>query len=122
AALEQRQLRIPVTVCEGVATAREGGQLVLYATDREEATLSRYVLQESGSSVTAATLSGFDGSGVMKVPGAYDLRGVKVDAKGNIWMADLKGGKVFRIGAGGKGVEWVDGTSAMGGGMAGQAG
>src|SRR5258708_7782410 len=62
AALEQRQLRIPMTVCEGVATTREGGQLVLYATDREEATVTRFVMQESGAAVTAATPSGFDGS------------------------------------------------------------
>src|SRR5262249_3622774 len=77
AALEQRQLRIPMTVCEGVATAREAGQLVLYATDREDATLSRYVVQEAGANVSAATLSGFDGKGILKVPGALDLRGLK---------------------------------------------
>jgi hypothetical protein len=113
AALEQRQLRIPMTVCEGVATAREAGQLVLYATDREESTLSRYVVQEAGATVSAATLSGFEGNGVMKVPGALDLRGVKVDAKGRIWMADLRGGKVFRVSPDGKEVKSVSVPSAV---------
>lgn len=107
AGLEQRQLRIPTGICEGVATVREGGDLVLYGSDREEGTISRWVLQESGANVSAATLSGFDGTGVFKVPGAYDLRGLKVDAKGNIWVADLKGGKVFRVGPGGKDVKSV---------------
>lgn len=113
AELEHRELRIPMTVCEGVATTREGGQLVLYATDREEATVTRFVIQESGAQVTAATPSGFDGSGVMKVTGAYDLRGMKVDPKGNLWLADCKGGKVFRIGQGGKEVKSVAVPFAM---------
>ena len=107
ALLERRMVRIPTTVCEGVATAREGGQLVLYGTDREDGTLSRWVMQESGADVTAATLSGFDGSGVMKVPGAFDLRGLKIDAKGNFWMADLRGNKVFRVSQDGKDVKSV---------------
>src|SRR6266567_1061742 len=66
ALLEHKMVRIATTVCEGVATAREGGQLVLYGTDREDGTLNRWVLQESGADVTAATASGFDGSGVIK--------------------------------------------------------
>ena len=113
AELEQRQLRIPTTVCEGVATAREGGQLVLYCTDREEGTISRYVMQESGANVSAATLSGFDGSGVLKVPGAFDLRGLKLDSSGRIWVADLKGNKVFRISPDGKDVKSVAVPLAM---------
>jgi hypothetical protein len=70
-------------------------------------------MQESGEDVTAATLSGFDGSGVMKVPGAYDLRGMKIDAKGNFWLADLKGSKVFRVSQDGKEVKWVTVSSPM---------
>lgn len=97
AALEQRLLRIPATVCEGVATTREAGQLVLYATDREEGTLSRYVLQEADGGLAGAKLEGFDGTGIFKIPGANDLRGVKVDARGLVWVADLKGNRVIRI-------------------------
>ncbi|EDY18065.1 hypothetical protein CfE428DRAFT_4496 [Chthoniobacter flavus Ellin428] len=107
ATLEHKMVRIPATACEGVATAREGGQLALYGTDREDGTLSRWLLQESGADVTAATLSGFEGSGVIKVPGAYDLRGMKIDAKGNFWMCDLKGNKVFRMSHNGKDVKSV---------------
>ena len=107
ALLERKMVRIPTTVCEGVATAREGGQLVLYGTDREDGTLSRWVLQEAGTDVTAATLSGFEGSGIIKIPGAYYLRGMKIDAKGNFWMADLKGNKVFRVSQNGKEVKSV---------------
>jgi hypothetical protein len=107
ALLERRFVRIPTTVCEGVATAREGGQLVLYGTDREDGTLSRWVLQESGDDVTAAVLSGFDGSGVLKVPGAFDLRGMTIDSKGNFWLADLKGNKVWRLSPDGKDVKSV---------------
>lgn len=113
AGLEQRQLRIPTGICEGVAAVRESGELVLYGSDREEGTISRWLLQESGANVSAATLSGFDGTGVFKVPGAVDLRGLKVDSKGNIWVADLKGGKVFRIGPGGKDVKSVAVTTPM---------
>jgi sugar lactone lactonase YvrE len=113
ALLEQRQVRIPTTVCEGITALREGGELVLYGTDREEGTISRWVLQESGAQVTAATLSGFDGSGVFKVPGAFDLRGIKVDSKGNLWVADLRGGKVFRVSPGGKDVKSVAVSSPM---------
>ena len=107
ATLEHKMVRIPTTECEGVATTREDGQLVLYGTERLDGTLCRWVLQESGSDVTAATLSGFDGSGVIKVPGAYDLRGMKIDAKGNFWMCDLKGNKVFRMAKSGKDVKSV---------------
>jgi len=105
--LEHKMVRIPTTVCEGVATARENGQLVLYGSDRQDGTLSRWVLQESGTEVTAAELSGFDGNGVIKVPGAYDLRGMKIDTKRNFWMCDLKGNKVFRISPDGKDVKSV---------------
>jgi sugar lactone lactonase YvrE len=107
AGLERKMVRIPATDCEGLSAAREAGQLVLYGTDREDRTLSRWVLQESGADVTTATLSGFDGSGVMKVPGALDLRGMKIDSKGNFWMADLRGSKVFRVSQNGKDVKSV---------------
>lgn len=113
AGLEQRQLRIPTMVCEGLTTTRERGQLVLYATDRQLGTLNRYVLKEAGAIVSAATLGGFDGSGVLKVPGAQDLCGVKVDAEGRIWVADQKGGKVFRLSPDGQEVKSVPVSSAL---------
>jgi len=108
AALETRLLRIPSGIVEGIATAREGGELVLYGSDREDGTLSRWVLKENGDGLVSASLAGFDGTGVFKVPGAMDLRGVKVDAKGNIWVVDLKGDKVFKMQAGGNDVKSVE--------------
>ncbi len=97
AALETRLLRIPAGTIDSVATAREGGELVLYGSDRDDGTLSRWVLKENGDGLSGAVLGGFGGTGVFKVPGATDLRGVKVDAKGNVWVVDLKGGKVFKM-------------------------
>jgi hypothetical protein len=114
AALARRQLQIPIAGCEGIATVREAGKLVVYASRREDATISRFVLQESSVQVTSATLNGFgDGGGVLRVPGASDLRGLKADAKGNLWVADWKGGKVFRIGPEGEGVKSVPVRGAL---------
>ncbi len=108
AALETRLLRIPAGIVDSVATAREGGELVLYGSDRDDGTISRWVLKENGDGLSSATLGGFDGSGVFKVPGAQDLRGVKVDGNGNIWVVDLKGDKVFKMLPGGKDVKSVE--------------
>ena len=108
AALETRLLRIPAGTVDSVATAREGGDLVLYGSDRDDGTLSRWVLKENGNGLSGATLGGFGGSGVFKVPGAVDLRGVKVDAKGNLWVVDLKGSKVFKMKADGSDVKSVE--------------
>ncbi|HEY2342516.1 MAG TPA: hypothetical protein VGH90_05775, partial [Chthoniobacteraceae bacterium] len=100
--LHTRQLEVNCGTCEGLAVARESRDLVLYATDREQGTVTRYLLQEKDGAVSAATPKGFDGNGEFKVPGAMDLRGLKEDAKGNLWIADLKGGKVFKISRDGK--------------------
>lgn len=113
AGLARRQLQIPIPGCEGITAVREAGKLVVYASRREEASISRFVLQESGAQVTSATLGGFGGSGVLRVPGATDLRGLKGDAKGNLWVADRKGGQVFRIGPGGEGLKSVPVRGAL---------
>lgn len=108
AGLQTRLLRIPCGIVESVATAREGGELVLYGTDREDGALTRWVLKEDGDAVRAATPGGFGGSGVFKVAGATDLRGMKVDAKGNLWVTDLKGNKVFKMKADGSDLRAVE--------------
>jgi sugar lactone lactonase YvrE len=95
--LERKLFRINAGVCDGVCAVREGGVLVLYATEREEASLQRYVLTEKGGDIVEAKLGGFDGTGVFHIPGCIDPRNVRADAKGNLWVADLKGHKVFRI-------------------------
>ena len=108
AALETRLLRIPAGTIDSVATARENGALVLYGSDRDDGTISRWVLKENGDGLSGAALEGFGGTGVFKVPGATDLRGIKVDAKGNIWVVDLKGGKVFKMKADGTDLKSVE--------------
>lgn len=113
AALTQRQFRIPIEGCEGIVTVREQGQLTLYATRREHDTISRFVLQESGILVTAATLSGFEGQGIFTVANAQDLRGLKTDTEGNLWVADLKGGRVFRISTRGRELKSVPVPGAL---------
>lgn len=95
--LEQRQYRIPSGVCEGLALQREGADLVLYGSDREDGVISRWVLKEKDGCICGATLGGFDSTGRFKVPGATDLRGLRFDPKGNLWVADLRGNKVFRM-------------------------
>jgi DNA-binding beta-propeller fold protein YncE len=103
AELRQRQLELPTIKCEGIAVAREGGELVVYGSEREEATVKRWVLKEKDAIVTEAKPKGFiDGSGVIRVPDALDLRGLKEDEKGNLWIADLKGGKLFKMSRDGK--------------------
>ncbi len=95
--LTTQQFHIPATNCDGVAVTRLNGKLVLYATDRSEATLTRWELTESGGVVVGATEAGLDGDGVIDVAGAGDLRGLAVDSAGRIWMADAAGEKVFRV-------------------------
>lgn len=97
AALDERLLSIAAGTCEGVAVARENGKLVLYSSDRQTATVRRWELTESNAGITSAKLAGLGGTGIMKVEGATDLRGIRVDGKGRLFVADLKGGKVFRI-------------------------
>ncbi len=96
-----------------VATTREGGELVVYGSNREDGTLSRWVLKENGDGLTSATLAGFGGTGVFKVPGATDLRGIKVDAKGNIWVVELKGNKVFKMKPDGQDLKSVEVNGPM---------
>jgi hypothetical protein len=108
AELEHRLFRIPIGVCEGIATARDGGTLLLFTSDRETGTIQRWVLTEKDNTISDAKLAGFDGTGTFKVPNAQDLRGLKVDSKGNIWVCDLTGGHVFRVRKDGKDVKSVD--------------
>ncbi len=86
---------------EGITVLRESGALALYTTERGGAnTLSRYVLTESGSTITGATLDGLDGDGVLNSIGS-DMRGVGVAPDGTIWVADPQGsttsGKVSKF-------------------------
>ena len=90
--------------CDGVAVAREGGTLALYGTDRDNQTLTRWTLTESGGGISAATQAGLDGDGRITVAGAADLRGVELDPFGRIWMADIDADLVFRVNGDGTGL------------------
>lgn len=102
ATLQQRLAEIPCGVCDGVTVVREGAELALYATDREERAILRWAIQENGDGVSSAQPAGFGTNGKFSVPGAADLRGIRADAKGNLWFCDLAGGKVFRMDRDGK--------------------
>jgi sugar lactone lactonase YvrE len=111
--LEEEQHRVHVTNCEGVAVVRENGKLLLYTSDRARSTVERWVLTEEGKRVTDATPAGFDGTGIFHVTAARSLRGLKVDARGNIWVCDYEGGRVFRIRKDGKDMNWVEVKTPM---------
>lgn len=103
AELHIKQFEINVGRCEGLAAVREGRDLALYSTDREQGTITRFVLQEKDGAISGAAEKGFDdGAGQVQVAGAKDLRGLKADAKGNLWVCDLGGNKIFKISRDGK--------------------
>lgn len=108
AALTRRQLEIPAEAPEGLAVTQEGREPVLYATERGRDTLGRWVLKRDGKAVVDATLAGFDGTGYVQLSGARGLRGVAIDRKGRILIADQEGGKVFRVDRDGKNIVTVD--------------
>jgi len=103
--LQKSELSIPMDTCEGVAVTHEGGDLVLYATERNQRELHRFLIDTRfGSEGCQATPAGLGGSGVMTIPGALSLRGVAVDSQGRIWMADADADSVFRINPDGSGL------------------
>ena len=92
---------IDQTKCEGVATRREGGQLVLYTSDRSTDKLTRYVLTEDGGGgISAHAKAGLGGTGELAIIAAENLRGLEIDASGNIWIADIDADKVWRVDGG----------------------
>jgi DNA-binding beta-propeller fold protein YncE len=102
-------LTLPADTCDGVAVTREGGDTVLYATERDARELHRFLIDTRFASGGApGTPAGFGGSGVLKIPGAMSLRGVAVDPKGKIWMADVDANKVFRVDPDGNNLTSVD--------------
>ncbi len=106
--LQRLQHRIAISICEGVAVTREGKDLVLYATDRQLGELQRFVLTEKGDEITGDTMTGLTEGGRLTINGSLSLRGCEVDPKGNIWIADVEGGRVFRISPNGLKIEFAD--------------
>lgn len=106
------QQSIPVGMCEGIAVTREGGKLVVYASDRQFGALQRFVLEEKDDEVVSAKLDGFDGTGQLTLPNSASLRGVEIDSKGNIWVADSEAGRVYRVAKDSK-IDFVEAPNAM---------
>jgi sugar lactone lactonase YvrE len=102
-------MTIPADNCDGVAVTREGGDTILYATEREQGELHRFLIDTRFLSGGAeATPAGLGGSGLLKIDGAMSLRGVAVDPKGRIWIADVEANKVYRVNPDGSGLTSVE--------------
>jgi sugar lactone lactonase YvrE len=112
--LQKSLLSIPMDTCEGVAVTHEGGDLVLYATERKTNELHRFLIDTRfGSAGCQATPAGLGGSGVLQIGGAMSLRGVAVDAQGRIWIADPEAGMVFRVNPDGTGLSFTPVNKAI---------
>jgi hypothetical protein len=94
------------TACEGVATQRENGTLVVYATDRLDKTLERFALVEGeGVAIISSAKTGLDGDGEVRIIGAKSPRGLDIASDGTAWVADLSRGKVYRVNSAGSTVD-----------------
>lgn len=102
------QTSIQTKECEGVAVTRERGSLVLYGSDRKAGTLSRWVLEKKEGQIFAAKAEGLAKDGQVGITGAKSLRGIAIDSKGRIWMADAAADKIFRIDRDGTNLASVD--------------
>jgi len=99
--------------CEGIALVRDGSKLLMFTSERDRGDVSRWVVTEEGAQISRVERAGFDGTGIFHVAGAYSLRGLKVDATGNIWVCDYEAGKVFRVRRDGKDVRSVEVKKAV---------
>ena len=84
---------------EGVAVKREGGNLMLYVSDRQNGTLAKAQLTEFGATITAATPVASFGVGGIKLLAntAASLRNVEIDGNGNIWVAGKDNNTLYRV-------------------------
>ncbi len=91
------------SACEGVAVRREKGKLAVYATDRLDKTLERFVLSDgAGEAIIPSRKGGLDGDGEVPIVGASSPAGLDIGKHGSIWIADAGKGKVYRVNAAGK--------------------
>ena len=111
--LREPQFAIDMPSCEGLAVVKEGGKIVLYASSRSRGTLVRWEIQTKDNRVVDAQAKGLGGEGELKLPEAQSLRGVAIDSKGRIWVADLAGNKIYRVEADGKKIDSKEIPSPM---------
>ncbi len=103
------------TACEGVAVRRESnGALAVYATDRLDKTLERFVLVAGdGETIASSNRTGLDGDGEVGITGLSRPRGLDIASNGTVWIADLGKSKVYRINPAGKIVDSTGVRSPM---------
>jgi DNA-binding beta-propeller fold protein YncE len=112
--LSQLQFSIQAALCEGVATVRDGKDLILFSVDRQTGTVHRWTLEEkAGAIASAAPSAGFGENGEVFVKNAASLRGCEVDPQGRVWVADLDGNRVFRVSKDGKTIDSLEVTQPM---------
>ncbi len=106
------QYTLSLSNVEGVATVREGGQLVLYCSNRSTGNLTRYLLTETGGNVTAAAVDAAWGVGGSVFLGA-NIRGVEVDATtGRVWVAGYASDTVYVVEEDGSGYQIIAGIDS----------
>ena len=89
--------RLDFSICDGVAVVNSNTGVTVYGTERFKGALRRWEIEIDHGRIKNSRQAGFaDGSGVIAIP-SKGLRGVTVDPKGRIWIADLDGNKVFRV-------------------------
>ncbi|HBG27450.1 MAG: hypothetical protein A2Y10_02655 [Planctomycetes bacterium GWF2_41_51] len=96
---------------EGVSVKRQGGQLAVYNTDRTTGALNKWLLTESGGSITGAALDTSFGTGG-SVSLASNLRGLEVDSSGNIWVAGYGSNQVFVVSSDGSSYQTINGVAS----------
>ncbi|MFA5291597.1 MAG: PEP-CTERM sorting domain-containing protein [Phycisphaerae bacterium] len=102
-----------LTNSEGVTVTRQGSQLVVYNTDRGTGVLQKWLLTESGGSITDASLdASFGTGGSITIDKNASPRGLEVDSAGNIWVAGYEANKVYVVSADGSSYQTINGVAA----------
>lgn len=104
-----------LTACEGVAVRRENnGALAVYATERLDKMLKRFVLVDgAGERIASSSKAGLDGDGEVLIAGGSRPRGLDIASDGTAWIADLGKNRVFRVNSAGKTVDSTGVRSPM---------
>lgn len=93
-----------LTKTEGIAVTRQGGQLVLYNSDRSDGTLEKRIVTEDGTGISSVTLdAGFGTNGSITI--VEDLRGVEIDNQNRIWIAGFGNDTLYRVSENGAAVD-----------------
>jgi len=89
-----------LTKPEGIALTRESGQLVMYTSDRDNDTLTKWNVTEDGagiSDIQPDPTFGAGGTLALGVGGSSDLRNVAIDGDGYVWVAGHGSDRLYRV-------------------------